>query len=246
VSDFVEPSGSPPALAEILLSEQSLDELLHVIVDMARHTVPGIDGASVTLLRDGRMVTPNFSDEVVRELDHVQYQSGAGPCVDAVRRGRVMSVAVDDDPPDRYTRFIEAARSRFMTGVLSTPLRVRDHSVGGLNLYSASVERFDAGVVDRAAGFAHQASVVLANAMAYTSAMQQNETLQEALANRETIGMAKGILMATRGCTPDEAFGLLRDQSQHENRKLRYVAEGLVSAQQDSRRIPPCREGDEL
>ena len=154
------------------------------------------------------------------------------------------SIAIDDDPPDRYSAFVAAARSRFMTGVLSTPLQVRGHSVGGLNLYSASLDQFGDEEVDRAALFARQASVVLANSMAYTTAMTQNESLQDALATREMIGTAKGILMATRGCTPDEAFGLLRTQSQHDNRKLRDVAEGLVSAQQSSRRIPPAREAD--
>ena len=45
-----------------------------------------------------------------------------------------------------------------------------------------------------------------------------------ALGSRDVIGQAKGIIMATMHCTADEAFGLLRLQSQAENRKLVAVA----------------------
>ena len=38
------------------------------------------------------------------------------------------------------------------------------------------------------------------------------------------IGQAKGIIIASIGCTSDEAFDLLKEQSQTENRKLRDVA----------------------
>ena len=56
----------------------------------------------------------------------------------------------------------------------------------------------------------------------------ENEELRAALESRATIEQAKGIVMATMHCTPDEAFDLLRQQSQHENRKLRDIARDLV------------------
>jgi hypothetical protein len=53
--------------------------------------------------------------------------------------------------------------------------------------------------------------------------------LQVALVTRATIDQAKGILMAAQGCTPDEAFDLLRRASQRENRKLHDVAADIVA-----------------
>src|SRR4051794_26187096 len=44
--------------------------------------------------------------------------------------------------------------------------------------------------------------------------------LEAALASRDVIGQAKGIIMVTMHCGPDKAFGLLSAQSQAENRKL--------------------------
>jgi AmiR/NasT family two-component response regulator len=40
--------------------------------------------------------------------------------------------------------------------------------------------------------------------------------------------MAKGMLIARHGCTPDEAFALLSQASQRQNRKLRDIAIGIV------------------
>ena len=54
--------------------------------------------------------------------------------------------------------------------------------------------------------------------------------LRRAIDGRAAIEQAKGILIATTGCSPDEAFKLLVRQSQHQNRKLRAVAEDLVAS----------------
>lgn len=52
--------------------------------------------------------------------------------------------------------------------------------------------------------------------------------LRCAVESRDLIGQAKGLLMAKAGCSSDDAFDLLRAQSQHENRKLTDVAAELV------------------
>ena len=54
------------------------------------------------------------------------------------------------------------------------------------------------------------------------------EHVASALASRELVGQAKGILMVTMGCTAARAFEILRIQSQHENRKLVEVAAEIV------------------
>lgn len=54
------------------------------------------------------------------------------------------------------------------------------------------------------------------------------ENLQRALSSNRLIGTALGIIMATRKVTADQAFALLRDESQSSNRKLREVADDVV------------------
>ena len=60
--------------------------------------------------------------------------------------------------------------------------------------------------------------------------------IREGLETRDLIGQAKGVIMATMSCSADEAFHLLRQQSQHENRKLVEVAAEI--AQRPGKRPP--------
>ena len=55
------------------------------------------------------------------------------------------------------------------------------------------------------------------------------EGLKQALESRDAIGQAKGILMERHKMTSEQAFEELRRISQHENIKLRDVAEFLAT-----------------
>lgn len=61
---------------------------------------------------------------------------------------------------------------------------------------------------------------------------QELDDLREALQTRPVIDQAKGILVAERGCSPDEAFRLLAEASQRENRKVRDIARAMVDGAQ--------------
>ena len=57
---------------------------------------------------------------------------------------------------------------------------------------------------------------------------QQLENLRLALQSRDLMGQAKGVIMASRGCSSNEAFQLIVKQSQHENRTATEVAAEIV------------------
>jgi len=57
----------------------------------------------------------------------------------------------------------------------------------------------------------------------------QMGNLERAIATRDLIGQAKGVIMASLGCSPDHAFELLVKQSQAENRKLVDIAAGITA-----------------
>jgi AmiR/NasT family two-component response regulator len=54
------------------------------------------------------------------------------------------------------------------------------------------------------------------------------DDLREAFDSRPVIDQAKGMLVAARGCTPEEAFRILSEASQRENRKVRDIAQAMV------------------
>jgi AmiR/NasT family two-component response regulator len=80
--------------------------------------------------------------------------------------------------------------------------------------------------------FSAYAAVALANAHLYDTTATLAQHMQAAMQHRAVIEQAKGILIAGRGCSPEEAFTILRKLSQDTNRKLRDVAAALVDQAQ--------------
>jgi hypothetical protein len=60
------------------------------------------------------------------------------------------------------------------------------------------------------------------------AATEHSANLEAALATNRRIGMAIGILMATRKVAEEAAFDALRDASMQRNEKLRDVAEDVI------------------
>ena len=142
--------------------------------------------------------------------------------------GRTM--LLDDVATDvRWPAFTQLAATRDVGSVLSVPLPVQRHVLGALNLYSHRAGAFDAAAVELSETFAGYAAVALANAQLHESATRMAQQMKDAMASRAVIEQAKGIIMASRHCTPDEAFAILRTTSQNTNSKLRQLAEALVS-----------------
>ncbi|WP_190095373.1 ANTAR domain-containing response regulator [Streptomyces griseoflavus] len=68
---------------------------------------------------------------------------------------------------------------------------------------------------------------------------EEIEQLRQAIASRPVIDQARGILMATHGCTSDEAWHILREASQLSNTKLRDVARSLTACAEAEGAAPP-------
>jgi GAF domain-containing protein len=173
--------------------------------------------------------TPAYSDGLALDLDLVQYRLGAGPCLQAAQVGR--PVLVDDArADDRWPGYLSAAVARGSLSSLSVPLQVGDDSVGGLNLYAATVGAFaDPAVRQTADQVAGSAAAGLATVQTLAQATATADHLQTAMVSRAPIEQAKGILMERYRVTEDAAFARLRAVSQATNRKLRDVADHLVT-----------------
>jgi len=65
-----------------------VDGVLRLVVALARASVGGADGVSVSLRRHGRLATVAASDQTISDMDASQYATGEGPCVDASVNGR--------------------------------------------------------------------------------------------------------------------------------------------------------------
>jgi hypothetical protein len=108
-------------------------------------------------------------------------------------------------------------------------------TLGALNLYAPNAAAFDDADQVKGTIFASHAGVALAAAgeldnvtQALATEVEKLANLQGALASRQVIGRAEGILMERQRITAEQAFDLLREASQHLNTKLRDVARHVV------------------
>jgi AmiR/NasT family two-component response regulator len=84
--------------------------------------------------------------------------------------------------------------------------------------------------------FAAQAAALLANMQTLTHARDLSENLRTAMAGRDFIGQAKGVLIAEGAADADTAFTMLATASMRSNRKLRDVASDVIAAAQQRNR----------
>lgn len=210
-------------LAGLMVAEETLDQTLKRVATLTCSVLDGCDMASVTL--EGEQArTIACTDEIALKLDEAQYATDDGPCLHALRTKAIVEVASMTEET-RWPNFAIQAQDAGIMSSLSLPLVVAGEGCGAFNLYARNPGAFSED--DRKHGmlFAEQGAVAIANSAVYWRTYEMTQDLQAALENRDVIGQAKGILMATRGLTADAAFDELRRVSQRRNIKLRQVAD---------------------
>jgi GAF domain-containing protein len=216
-------------LSKIILSDQPLTVVLARIAQMAQALIPGADEVSVTVIGAGRPQTIAFAGNLARVLDERQYAIGAGPCMDAAVTGQTIEIT-DTATDRRYREFSSAAARAGIGHILSVGMPALATSTGALNIYGTSATGpFSSAARDIAAGFISYAGVALANAALYAGALQEIAQMKEAVVTRAVIEQAKGMIMRDRRCTAEVAFDVLRDTSSRTNRKVRDVAQLIIT-----------------
>ncbi|WP_199256192.1 GAF and ANTAR domain-containing protein [Mycolicibacterium mengxianglii] len=201
-------------------SKRDAESTLQAIVEGAVAVVPGARWAGISLIH-GRSVEARVpSDPLVAELDTLQSQFDDGPCLDALRDHH--TVLIDDMAAEsRWPRFTQAAVARGVGSLLSFQLFVQEENLGALNLYAGVAGAFSDDSVVVGELLAQHASVALAGSAATAQ-------LSSAVASRDIIGQAKGILMYRENLSGTDAFTLMVETSKATNIKVVDIARWLV------------------
>ncbi|WP_430502948.1 GAF and ANTAR domain-containing protein [Micromonospora trifolii] len=222
-----DPADAFAELGRIKLGENSLDDVLLRVAELAKRVLPVPVEVSVTLVRGGTGHTAAFTDELALDMDERQYAQGSGPCLAAATAGDILPVP-DLAAEDRWPDWAERGRKAGLGSSVSVGMPIQEAVVGALNVYARTPHAFDDDTVAVLETFAAYAAVALANAQLYESTANLARQMQDAMASRAVIEQAKGIIMAERRCTSNEAFNILAKVSQDSNRKLRDVAQTLA------------------
>jgi GAF domain-containing protein len=218
-------------LSKVVFADRTLTEILTDITAIAVRGIPGAEASSITLLRDDKAFTAAHCGEMALAADEVQYAHGHGPCMDAGRGGvllRVDDMRTEQRWPDYVAHVVATTPLR---SSLSVPLPYQGASIGALNNYSTRPSAFASPASIRAGtDVAEVIAVAVANADAHAQLFDQARNMRLAMESRATIEQAKGVLMAQRQLTAEQAFEILREASQRYNRKLRDIAFGIVES----------------
>jgi transcriptional regulator with GAF, ATPase, and Fis domain len=222
-------------LASAMQAQPDVDATLKTMVGSIVDLIPEASWAGVSVVEKRRTIRPAFpADAVAEELDRLQTELGEGPLFDALTEASTVHLP-DLRTESKWPQFVDAATRLGVHCMLSYRLFVDAGNVGVLNIYGARPGVFSPESVTTGEVLAQHAAVALAGALA-------EEKLQIALANRDVIGQAKGLLMQRDNLTGLQAFATLTRASQDTNLKLAYVAQWLVD-QHEKRLNRPAQEG---
>jgi GAF domain-containing protein len=210
--------------AEFLSSPSSSPEqVLALIVAGAVKTVSGAEHAGVSLLdTDGSITSHAPSSDLVRRMDQLQAACREGPCVTVLWEQHTVLVHDLSAEVERWPSFASDAVASGVSSMLCFQLFADRGVRGALNLYSSTRGGFDVESQTLGGLFASHAALAFGRA-------QQMEQLHEALATRDVIGQAKGILMERFKIDSVSAFAMLVRASQNTNIKVADVARWLVN-----------------
>jgi serine phosphatase RsbU (regulator of sigma subunit) len=178
--DVGEEAGSELAeLSQVVASQESRESILQRLVETACALLEGCTAASVTLVDRGRATTAVATNDIARDVDQAQYDTGAGPCLRAVRNRKPVFAPLRDP---RWPLMREAAIRHDLVSALSVPLQMGEFAFGSLNLYAADPEGLRAESDEVAAVLlADQGAVAFAAAHALELERRAALTLQRSL-----------------------------------------------------------------
>jgi anti-anti-sigma factor len=229
VETYVVSTGVPPFNTTFPADADVVAAALRLVVALARATVRGADGVSVSLRRHGKLATVAASDQTISDMDACQYATGEGPCVDASVRGRWFH-AESLGTETRWPSFTPKAQALGINAILSSPLLAEDEPVGALNIYSRSAMAFAPEAQQLASMFASEASLLLGTAGVVVTDEQFSARLGDALRLRRIIAQAEGVIMEREGVRADQAYRILCDLSRQSNQPLRGHAQSVAAS----------------
>ena len=216
-------------LADTLVDDYDVVELLQTLVDACRDILD-VTAAGILLADEsgGQLELVASTSEANRLVEVMQLAAHDGPCIECYRTGEPVTIASLESAPE-WGAFRTEALANGFASIYAVPLRLRERTIGTLNLMNAVEGALpdDARVAVRA--FADVATIGILHERSLRESELLAEQLKVALTSRVVIEQAKGVVSFTADVPIADAFELIRGYARRHRLPLSLVASRIVS-----------------
>ncbi|QIG39475.1 GAF and ANTAR domain-containing protein [Microbacterium sp. 4R-513] len=217
------------SLADSLVADFHVVDLLQLLVEECTALFDASAAGILLQGSTGELEVIASTNERSEFIGLMQLQFGEGPCVEAVTSGEVVSVPDLSQVADRWPAFAAAARQSGFASLHAIPMRLRDATIGSLNLFRDRVGELNRPDAIAARALTDIATIsILQQRLVEESSIAQAQ-LQRALDSRVIIEQAKGYLAQSRGLDMDAAFQRIRSHARSTQTRLTDVAAAIVA-----------------
>ncbi|MBX0299838.1 GAF and ANTAR domain-containing protein [Cryobacterium sp. 1639] len=218
-------------LADTLVVGYDVLDLLQSLVEYC-HDLLDVDSAGILLMNEtGDLEVVASTSEANTLVEIMQLDANAGPCLESFTTRTVVSVPDIDVDVDRWPDFSRTASAQGIHSVYAIPLRLRETTIGTLNLMRNERGELGRHDIRAAQALADVATIGILQERTIRDASTIRDQLQQALSSRIVIEQAKGVIAETHQLSMDAAFERIRGHARAQQMSLSVVARQLVAGE---------------
>ncbi len=174
-----------------------------------------VDLAGMMIAVDGGLKVAASSSQAMHRLELLELQHEEGPCVDSFRTGEFISCVEPSELAARWPKFAAGAIPAGIGSVAAVPMRLREDTIGSLNLLRTSTGPLAAEDQTAAQAVADAATIGILQYRTPEEHRSLATQLQRANDSRLVVEQAKAILMARTPLDDEAAFRAMRAYARH-------------------------------
>ncbi|MET3636254.1 MULTISPECIES: GAF and ANTAR domain-containing protein [Curtobacterium] len=221
------------ALTDNLVADYDVLDVLQTLVDRSVELFDAAAGAIHLLNQDGVLEVAASTSERSGFIGLLQLNAGEGPCITAVTSGELVTSEDVGSLTARWPRFAAASKDHGYRSVHAIPMRLRDETIGSLNLFREQAGALNGADARAAQALADVATISILQQRTMTDATVTAAQLQHALDAKVPVEQAKGYVARALSVDVDTAREVLRRYARTTQRKLSDVAAAVADGSLD-------------